>query len=160
MDSSFVNTQCLQTLRLQLSIQRRQFKKFLTKILCKIPKWTNEYNIDFKIFLLILQFKRIFPISKMIALTFFSIPILSHARRSSADIQQIFEQWQEVRTIHTWEARSHGHHKLQCRSWGAGFSSVIFHYSESCLGLCESIKYNGRFKFAKAGKNGVGRRRY
>ena len=37
----------------------------------------------------------------MIALTFFSIPILSHARRSSADIQQIFEQWQEVRTIHT-----------------------------------------------------------
>ena len=34
-------------------------------------------------------------------MTFFSIPILSHARRSSADIQQIFEQWQEVRTIHT-----------------------------------------------------------
>ena len=51
-------------------IQRRQkqFKKFYTKILCKNP-WqrTKEYNIDFKIFLLILQFKKIFPISKMIA---------------------------------------------------------------------------------------------
>ena len=36
-------------------------------------------------------------------MTFISIPILSHARRSSADIQQIFEQWQEVRTIHIHE---------------------------------------------------------
>ena len=69
MDSSFVNTQCSQTLRLQLNKEDKNNSKNSTqKSYAKNPcQRTNEYNIDFKIFLLILHFKKIFPISKMIA---------------------------------------------------------------------------------------------
>ena len=163
MDSSFVNTQCLQTLRLQLYKEDKNNSKNSTqKSYAKtLDEGRTNIILISKYFYWFYNSKKYFQFQKWLHWLFFRSlfwvtlvavqQTFSKSSSSGKKLELYIHEKQEAMAI------------IYCN---VGREGPVFHPWSSitvnvCLGLCESINYsNGRFKFAKAGKNGVGRRRY